>query len=196
MQIESIYIGLGANLSNPKSTFLQALDYFSHFSINIVQVSGLWRSPAWPANSGQPDYINACAELDFGGNAVELLNILHQIEAELGRVRSVKNAARTLDLDLLDFRGQVTDAAEDKDTTHDTKDSAAAYPSDCHISENSGIILPHPRMLSRGFVLLPLKDIAPDWRDPFDHISLEAHIAKLSPQDRDAVKYIGPLKDL
>ena len=196
MQIESIYIGLGANLSNPKSTFLQALEHFSQFSINIVQVSGLWRSPAWPANSGQPDYINACAELGFGGNAVELLNILHQIEAELGRVRSVKNAARTVDLDLLDFRGQVTGAPDDKDFSHDSKDSAGLKPSECHISENSGIILPHPRMLSRGFVLLPLKDIAPDWHDPIDHISLEVHIAKLPPQDRDAVKYIEPLKDL
>ena len=141
--MSSIYIAFGANLSNPKSTFTGAMTALENRGVSILKMSGLWQSPAWPAGSGQPDYINACAEIDFEGSARELLDILHSIEIEFGRERSVKNAARTLDLDLLDFRGEI-------------------------ITDKMGMIVPHPRMLSRGFVLLPLSEIAPDWTDPIE----------------------------
>ena len=71
----------------------------------------------------------------------------------MGRARSVKNAARTLDLDLLDYKGQITNEAM--------------------------IILPHPRMLSREFVLFPLSEIAPDWTDPKKKRAIQDWIARL-----------------
>jgi len=149
-----IYIAFGANLSNPKLTFNAASKALEKRGVEILQMSGLWQSPAWPPGSDQPDYINACAEVQFEGAARNLLDILHQIETEFGRTRSVKNAARTLDLDLLDFRGDI-------------------------ITEKSGMIIPHPRMLLRGFVLLPLSEIAPNWRDPVHQERLWDWIAKL-----------------
>ena len=96
-----------------------------------------WRSPAWPQGSGQPDYLNAVVSGDFNQGPEALLALLHQIEAEQGRVRSVPNAARTLDLDLLVF-GEV-------------------------VSDTETLKLPHPRMLERTFVLLPASEIEMRW---------------------------------
>ena len=163
--IKAIYIAFGANLSNPKSTFAAAIDALEGRGVAVTQMSGLWQSPAWPAGSGQPDYINACGQVSFDGQAIELLNILHKIEAEMGRVRGVKNAARTLDLDLLDFRGQV-------------------------IGQDN-MTVPHPRMLARGFVLFPLSEIAPDWRDPVADMAINDHIARLPLADVGPMQWLG-----
>ena len=164
--MKPIYIAFGANLSNPKLTFKAAVKALKARGVNIVNMSGLWQSPAWPPGSDQPDYINACAEVSFDGEARGLLNILHEVEAELGRERTVKNAARPLDLDLLDFRGQVI---EDKD----------------------GMIVPHPRMLTRGFVLFPLAEVATAWQDPVKGKSLGSWIARLPLDDVSPMAWIG-----
>ena len=164
--MKPIYIAFGANLSNPKVTFQSAIKALGTHGVGLVNMSGLWQSPAWPPGSNQPDYINACAVVSFDGEARALLNILHEVEAEFGRERSVKNAARPLDLDLLDFRGEVI---EDKD----------------------GMIVPHPRMLTRSFVLFPLAEIAPDWRSPASRTSIEDHIARLPLADVEGLSWVG-----
>ncbi len=164
-----IYIALGANLSNPKRTFQEtfqdALRALEARGVQIRAVSGLWQSPAWPAGSGQPDYINACAEIEYTGDAQNLLKTLHAVESDFGRIRITKNAARTLDLDLLDFRGMVL--------------------------ETQDICLPHPRMLQRGFVLLPLSQIAPDWLDPLSQRPLWSHLERLSSKDILPMHFLG-----
>lgn len=162
---KSIYIALGANLSNPKETFCVALDALCMRGFDVLHVSGLWQSPAWPPGSLQPDYINACAEVDYTGSAPECLGVLHDVEAEFGRVRTERNAPRILDLDLLDFRGQVIDARD--------------------------IQLPHPRMLGRGFVLFPLSEIAPDWRDPLMARALIDHMARLPLKEVQDMRWLG-----
>lgn len=161
----SIYIALGANLGRPAKTFEKALEQLSARGITITAVSGLWQSPAWPAGSGHPDYINCCAHVEFGGSPEALLNLLHEVEAEFGRERSAKNAPRVVDLDLLDFEGirRVTKA----------------------------ITLPHPRMKERGFVLLPLSQIAPHWRHPETEESIDLAIAKLPLADIAPMRYLG-----
>ncbi len=163
----AIYIAFGANLSNPKEIFAGAIKALADKGVLIIKMSGLWQSPAWPAGSGQPDYINACAEVEFDGDARALLDILHDVEAQFGRKRGKKNAARTLDLDLLDFKGQVM--------------------------EDGSITLPHPRMLSRGFVLFPLAEIAPKWRDPEGGMRIENYIARLPLGDVEDVLWQGRL---
>lgn len=164
--MKPIYIAFGANLSNPKLTFTAAIKSLKKHNVGINKMSGLWQSPAWPPGSEQPDYINACAHVNFDGGARELLNILHDVETELGRKRTVKNAARPLDLDLLDFKGQI-------------------------IEDKSGMIIPHPRMLTRGFVLLPLSEAANNWRDPVHGISLEDWIARLPLRDVELMDWVG-----
>ncbi|MEE9348202.1 MAG: 2-amino-4-hydroxy-6-hydroxymethyldihydropteridine diphosphokinase [Robiginitomaculum sp.] len=153
----SIYIALGANLSNPAQTFRRAMAELEGRGVKVLSLSGLWQSPAWPAGSGQPDYINACARIKTRLSARGLLAILHDVEAQFGRARGALNAARTLDLDLLDYNGENIDAAD--------------------------ITIPHPRMLDRAFVLFPLQEIAPQWRDPIESRSIEDWLARLPLRD-------------
>ena len=140
------YIALGANLPHPRYgppeiTLQVALSALFKNEIIAVRLSRFYRSAAVPA-SDQPWYINAVAEVDTELSADEVLKQLHAVEAELGRVRGERNAARLIDLDLLDHRGEIAPEAPGRAT------------------------LPHPRLAERAFVLKPLADVAPDWRHP------------------------------
>lgn len=163
--IKPIYIALGANLGDPITSFVQALTQLEQSGVSIISLSGLWQSPAWPAGQGHPDYINACVQIEFSGDARKLLSILHMVEASHGRERSVLNAPRALDLDIIDFRGQVITAKD--------------------------IQTPHPRMMERGFVLLPLSQIAPYWSHPTTGQGLENAVSKLPLVDIEPMKYLG-----
>lgn len=126
--------------------------------IQVITVSPWYESEPVP-RSDQPWYVNAVASLTCRHAPGELLAILHEVEAAFGRLRGAANAARTLDLDLLDHDGAVSD--DD------------AWP-----------ILPHPRMHARAFVLLPLREIAPDWRHPVSGLALDALIRELPTDQR------------
>ena len=138
-----IIIGLGANLPSPagppRATCEAALDELSRLDAEAVRVSRFYRSRPVPA-SDQPDFVNAVAALATEMTPETLLQTLLTVEGQFGRVRGAPNAARTLDLDLLDFDGL--------------------------IRAGNGLQLPHPRMALRAFVLIPLAEIAPEWRHP------------------------------
>lgn len=163
--MKPIYIALGANLSNKKASFIKALEALERNKVQVLNVSGLWQSPSWPPGQGHPDYLNAVAAVEFTGSAQSLLAILQGIEIEMGRVRTVRNAPRPLDLDIIDFRGEVL-----KEAT---------------------LTLPHPRLYERGFVLFPLQEIAPEWQDPISTRSLEHYIARLPLKDVASLQYQG-----
>ncbi len=163
--MSGIYIALGANLSNQKASFIKALGGLESSGVGIISVSGIWQSPSWPPGQGHPDYLNAVAEVDFSGSPEELLSLLQTTENTLGRVRSERNAPRTLDLDILDFQGRMM--------------------------QKPALTLPHPRMLARGFVLFPLAQIAPDWRDPLSGEGLEFFIERLPYSDVEPMVYEG-----
>jgi len=152
-----ILIGLGANLPGRFETVRQALDAallaLGAAGIAIERRSGWYESAPVPA-SDQPWYVNGVAIVTTSLNAAALLRRLHEIEESLGRIRSVPNAPRTIDLDLLDFNGQLSDD----------------WP-----------ILPHPRMHQRRFVLDPLAEIAPSWRHPALRQSAAALLASVDP---------------
>ena len=160
-----IYIALGANLGDPVLSFRKALVKLEEKGVSIKAVSGLWQSPAWPAGQAHPDYINACAQVEFNGSARELLSIMHEVEKILGRERTTLNAPRPLDLDLIDFCGSII--------------------------ERRDITIPHPRMMDRAFVLLPLSQLNPNWSSPLTSISINAAIARLPLNDVSPVKYLG-----
>ena len=155
----AIYIGLGGNLPHPqygapKVTLQAALAALRDRGIQVRRLSPWYRTAPVPA-SEQPWYFNAVAELATDLPADRLLAELHAVEEQFGRVRSVPNAPRIIDLDLLDFRGEIAAGGPGKAT------------------------LPHPRMTGRGFVLRPLADLAPDWRHPVTGASVEALVAAL-----------------
>lgn len=150
------YIAFGANLSNPRETLMNAVAAMGEAGLIIDGVSNLWRSPAWPAGSGAPDYRNAVLSVRTAREPKALMDLLLAIETRLGRVRTVRNAPRLIDLDLIDYAEQVS--------------------TDPHCT------LPHPRMEQRAFVLMPMAEIvAGNWRHPVSGHSLADLIAALSP---------------
>ena len=158
-----ILIALGANLPSragqPADTLKRALGELKRQGVEIREVSAFYETPAWP-DPADPAFVNAVAAVKTSLQPVELLMLLHGVETDFGRLRSASNAPRTLDLDLLDYDGRVL-----------------AEPQ---------LTLPHPRMTTRSFVLVPLRDVAPAWRHPVTGQGLAELLAALP--DRDAPK--------
>jgi 2-amino-4-hydroxy-6-hydroxymethyldihydropteridine diphosphokinase len=138
-----ILIALGSNLptsaGGPLDTCRAALRELTAQGVRVRAHSPWYESAPVPA-SDQPWFVNGVARVDTTLTAPELLALLHAIETRFGRARSVANAARTLDLDLLAYGETILRAGP--------------------------LRLPHPRLHERAFVLLPLRDVAPDWRHP------------------------------
>ena len=130
------FVGLGANLGEPKAQVRRAIAALGAIPMTrLLAASSLYRSA--PVGVGeQPDFINAVAAIETGLSARALLDKLLAIEARFGRRRDVPGSPRTLDLDLLLYGDRV-------------------------IAEPD-LIVPHPRMHERAFVLAPLAEIAPD----------------------------------
>jgi 2-amino-4-hydroxy-6-hydroxymethyldihydropteridine diphosphokinase len=131
----TVYVGLGANLGNARACIEQAAAELATWpGVSRFALSPLYSSA--PVDSSGPDYVNAVARLETDLSANDLLRVLQDIELRHGRVRPYRNAPRTLDLDLLLYG---TRAIQEPD-----------------------LIVPHPRMHERAFVLRPLADLAPD----------------------------------
>ncbi|MBI5108098.1 MAG: 2-amino-4-hydroxy-6-hydroxymethyldihydropteridine diphosphokinase [Rhodocyclales bacterium] len=129
------FVALGANLGDPVTTVSKAVEALRELpDTRFVAASSLYRT-APVGLKHQPDFINAVVELIAVPPAPTLLEMLFAIEARFGRRRSIRNAPRTLDLDLLLYGDEISD--------------------DPHLS------LPHPRLHQRAFVLVPLAEIAP-----------------------------------
>ena len=147
-----IVIALGANLATERYGPAQfgleeALRRLDEFGVAVMQRSNWYRSAPYPP-SDQPMYVNGVAQVESGLSPAALMAVLLSIEIEFGRHRSKPNAARVMDLDLIDFDGRILDRAADEN--------------------GPALRLPHPRLSHRAFVLLPLLEIAPGWRHPED----------------------------
>ena len=158
-----ILIGLGANLPSvlgpPQATLEAALAALEKGGVAILARSSWYRSAPVPA-SDQPWYVNGVASIATALDPVALLALLHQLEARMGRDRRRRNEARGVDLDILDYDG---------------------------LKRTEAPVLPHPRMQARGFVLLPLRDVAPGWRHPVTGAGLAQLIAAL-PEEQHTEK--------
>ena len=136
-----------------------ALLRLAEHGLAIRAISRFFRTPCFPAGSG-PDFVNAAVIVEFDGTPDELLAILHKIEVEFLRRRVTRWGARTLDLDLLSVGQMVL-------PDHDTYGHWRSLTLDEQmVLTPDRLILPHPRLQDRAFVLVPLRDIAPDWRHP------------------------------
>lgn len=154
-----ILVGLGSNLAAPglqssQEVLENAINTLKKMGVVVVRCSPWFRSAPVPV-SDQPWFVNGVAVVETDLPPDRLLAKLHAVEAEYGRRRSVRNASRTLDLDLL------------------------AY-GDLVIDEPEGLQLPHPRMAERAFVLEPLKAVAPAWRHPVTGLTAAEMLGRLS----------------
>ena len=158
------FIGIGANLpgpscATPRATCEAALKALEQAGLKIKSQSSWYKSAPVPASS-QPWYINGVISIETSLEASALLAILQDVENQFGRTRTTKNAARRLDLDLIAYA-----------------DKASGWQG----GVDDKMIIPHPRMSERGFVLLPLHEIAPNWHHPVLNVSLEELISRLDP---------------
>lgn len=177
-------VALGGNLATASQTardrVVAAVAAIATRIGPVTACSRIWRTPAFPAGSG-PDYANAalCVATDL--QPADLLTELHAIEADFGRIRQDRWGPRTLDLDLIGQGDAVLPDAATQTRWRDlpVADQARTAPAD--------VILPHPRVQDRAFVLVPLAEVAPDWRHPVTGRSVMQMLAALPAADTGAV---------
>jgi 2-amino-4-hydroxy-6-hydroxymethyldihydropteridine diphosphokinase len=179
-------VALGSNLNfggnPPKNVLAKAIDALKAEGIDVESLSRFYRTPCFPAGAG-PDYVNAAAIVTsrHTGDPDQILASMHRVEAQFGRERISRWAGRTLDIDLLAIGDLVLpDAAGFRHWQDLPPEAQARLTPD-------RLILPHPRMQDRAFVLVPLADVAPDWRHPVLGLSVREMLAALPATDRDAV---------
>jgi 2-amino-4-hydroxy-6-hydroxymethyldihydropteridine diphosphokinase len=133
-RFENVLIGLGGNLGDPVKSIQQALETIGrHEDCRVEAVSSFWRTPPW-GKTDQPDFINACARVSTRLEPRALLDLCLQTEKALKRVRNERWGPRSIDIDILFYGNRKID--------------------------EEGLVIPHPRVAERAFVLVPLAEIA------------------------------------
>ena len=161
-QAKSIYLAIGSNLGNRFENIEKAKFKLSQNNIKILRSSSYYESPSWP-NPKSPKFLNVVLNVKTDLKPLKLLSKCKEIEIDLGRKKMKKNAPRECDIDVIDYLNK----------------------------EISGkIILPHPRMHSRNFVLLPLFEINKNWMHPISKQHIKYLIFSLPNRDIRSIKQI------
>ena len=182
---QAALIALGSNRPSPAGPPLKTVE---NALVALARTSGLtplatsrlYGTPAFPPGAGA-DYVNAVATFSCSLPADDLLALLHRIEADHGRTRATRWGARNLDLDLLSLGDAVLPSATLWWQWHDLPLDRQA------VEVPDRLILPHPRLQDRAFVLVPMADVAPDWRHPVLGRTVSQMLAALPPEDVAAV---------
>ncbi|MBN2630205.1 MAG: 2-amino-4-hydroxy-6-hydroxymethyldihydropteridine diphosphokinase [Rhodobacteraceae bacterium] len=183
-------VALGANLPfggmTPETTIRSAAVALSAQGLRVTALSRLFKTPCFPPGAG-PDYVNAACVLTCpdGMPPHAILDALHSVEARFGRAREKRWGMRTLDLDLLATGELVLPSPAVQSQWRDL------LPEQQAVRAPDELILPHPRLQDRAFVLVPLADVAPDWRHPVLGQTVRHMLARLPERDRAEVTPIG-----
>ena len=161
----SVYLAIGSNLGNKINNIEIAKVELEKYKIKILKSSSNYISESWPDHS-MPNYINIIIKIKTSLVPLELLKTCNLIELKLGRVRGKKNAPRTCDIDIIDYDKKILN------------------------EKNSQLILPHPRMGKRNFVLLPLFELDKTWKHPKSKINIVKLINSLPIRDLRSIKQI------
>ena len=164
-QVKLTYLAIGSNLGNKLENIERAKFELQYENIMILKSSSNFQSESWP-NPLNPKFINIVVEIKTDLPPLELLKICNKIEIKLGRRRSKKNAPRSCDIDIIDYEQRVLSLG----------------------GEN--LILPHPRMSKRNFVLLPLFEINKSWKHPKFKNNIVNLLSSLPIKDLTSIKQI------
>ncbi len=133
------YLLLGSNMGNSKARLYKAIQHLEKQIGNVTRQSSLYATGAW-GNTKQPDFLNQVIIIETKFSALQTMQTILKIEKKMGRVRTIKNAPRIIDIDILFFNNEIIDQKE--------------------------LIIPHPQIQNRRFVLVPLNQLSPNLKHP------------------------------
>ena len=160
--VEPIYLGIGSNLGNRKKNIEKAKFQLIKNNIKIKKISSFYESLSWP-DPENPTFLNIVVEVSTNLNPIKLLQKCKEIEVDLGRKKRVKNSPRECDIDIIDYNNK---------------------------KMIGDVILPHPNMHKRNFVLFPLFELNKAWKHPVYKHDIKSLILLLSNKDIRSIKQI------
>src|SRR6186713_1086129 len=137
--MNSAYLLLGSNMGNSQEKLLTAIKNIEDNIGTVKRRSGIYRTAAW-GNTNQPDFLNQVIITETALTAIEVLQQILMIEKKMGRIRTIKNAPRIIDIDILFFNHEIISAKH--------------------------LTIPHPEIPNRRFVLVPLNELSPNLKHP------------------------------
>ncbi len=166
-QANIIYLGIGSNLGNKRKNIEKTKYLLEKNSIKIIKSSQIYETYSWP-NRNYPKYFNIVIKTTTKLKPVNLFFIIKDIEKKLGRVKSKPNSPRSCDIDILDYKGQIYKL----------------------LVNNNKLLIPHPRLHDRNFVLFPLFEIEKNWKHPIKKTKIRDLIGKLDNSSLYTIKQI------
>ena len=157
-----IYLGIGSNLGDRRINIEKAKFKILQNNIKILQSSNYYESLSWP-NNDNPKFLNIVIKIKTNLKPNKLINLCKEIERSFGKRKEERNSPRMCDIDIIDYKNK---------------------------QSNRGVILPHPRLDYRNFVLLPLFELNKSWKHPKSKSHIKSLILSLSNKDIRSIKQI------
>ena len=161
-QVKPIYLAIGSNIGNKKQNIEKTKFKLIRNNVEILETSNYYESLSWP-NQNNPKFLNIVLKIKTKLRPIELLRKCKDIEKEMGRKKAPKNSPRKSDIDIIDYKNKRIEGE---------------------------LILPHPRMHTRNFVLFPLFEIDKKWKHPVLKFDIKKLISLLSNSDIRSIKQI------
>ena len=165
--VKVAFLSIGSNLGNKKRNIENAKFLLEEKSIKIIKTSSIFETYSWP-NTNHPKFYNIVIKIITILKPMNLFFIIKDIEKKLGRKKSLINSPRICDIDILDYKGQIYKL----------------------YANNNKLIIPHPRLHNRNFVLFPLFEIEKNWKHPLKKTKIHDLIRKLDNSSLYSIKQI------
>ena len=166
-QVNIAFLGIGSNIGSKKRNIEKTKFFLEKHSIKIVKSSNIYETYSWP-NKNDPKFYNIVIKIITRLKPVNLFYVIKNIEKKLGRKQTSINKPRTCDIDILDYRGKIYNLN----------------------ANNSNLVIPHPRLHNRNFVLFPLYEIEKNWKHPVKKTKIKDLIEKLDNYSLYSIKQI------
>ena len=165
--VNVVFLSIGSNIGNKRRNIEKAKFLLMKSSIKIIKSSNIYETYAWP-NKNHPKFYNVVIKIITKLKPVNLFFVIKEIEKKLGRKKTLVNRPRTCDIDILDYKGQIYKL----------------------YANNNKLIIPHPSLHSRNFVLFPLFEIEKNWNHPLKKKKIQDLIGKLDNFSLYSIKQI------
>jgi len=166
-QVKIIYLGLGSNLGNRELNLEKAKYLLQSKKIKIIKISNFYESESWP-NIKFPKYLNIILKVKTYLSPLKLFALTKSIEKKLGRKKTPKNYPRKCDIDIIDYNSEIISMK----------------------INNNEITIPHPKLHNRNFVLVPLNEVANNWKHPKFNQNISNLLSKISIKELRSIKLI------